>query len=58
MTFENFQHKEREWKGFKYALRNVGLDSDVLRKRLMKEKPHGKTKKNRQFVVKGICNTT
>ena len=38
MTFEDFQAKERDSKGFKYALKNIGLDSDVVRKRLIKGK--------------------
>jgi hypothetical protein len=37
-TFEDFQKKERTWKGFKYALRNIGLDIDVVRRRLIKGK--------------------
>ena len=37
-SFEDFQQKEENWKGFKYALQNIGLDSDVVRKRVIEGK--------------------
>ena len=35
VTDKDYRDKERNWKGFKYALKNIGLDSDVVRRRLI-----------------------
>ena len=37
-TIQDFQRKEKTWIGFKYALKNIGLDVDEVRKRLFKGK--------------------
>ena len=38
-TLEDFENKEKSWKGFKYALHVIGLDAEEVRRRLTHGKP-------------------
>ena len=37
-TDEDFKDKEKSWLGFKYALQNIGLDSNEVKKTLLEGK--------------------
>jgi hypothetical protein len=43
MTLEDFEDKEEKWLGFHYALKNIGLEYNEVKKKIVKRQHHGKT---------------
>ena len=55
MTLEDFKTKEDTWLGFHYALKNIGLEYNEVKKRLSEGKETWKDLEKQQRICQQAC---